>query len=1182
MKKILPLLVLFPIMVFGQTQTENYIKNTTYKTPTTTSITNPPIAQANQNITYFDGLGHPIQQIAHQQSGTGKDIVTPIEYDGFGRQDKEYLPYVPNTSASLDYKTNALTDVFNFPQYLGQNPFSEKELEASPLNRVLKQAAPGNDWALTSGHEIKLEYQTNTATDAVKLFSVTASWNAAKGLYDIPASLTPADYIEFQLYKTITFDENTAATPSESNGSMVEFKNKEGQVVLKRTYDAGTKHDTYYVYDQYGNLTFVMPPLVDATTTISNAILDDLCYQYKYDARNRLVEKKLPGKQWEFIVYDKLDRPVLTQDANLRKTTNLWQFTKYDVFGRVAYTGIYPNADPTKNARAAMQNYFDTQNSTSNKMYESRVPTAVGGGYSNISYTSNNFPKTSLTIYTINYYDNYDFYTFNKDGITLPATTSSGDTIVNYNNAVGTQILTKGLLTGTKIRVLDSFTTTNYWITDAVGYDAKGRPIYTVKNNKYLSTMDIVETKLDFVGKVDKTITRHTRGSTKITIEDLFTYDHAGRLTKQTQAINGAAIPEVIVANTYDELGQLISKKVGGKTAQGLQTVDYAYNIRGWLTGINNDPTSNLVLNTSEKDLFSFKINYNTTAGSVSGVKSLYNGNIAETYWRTASDNVLRKYGYEYDNLNRLKNSIYQKPGGNTYPTYEDYSEKNITYDKNGNIQTLYRNGDLVDALPANQIDDLHYSYKPNSNTLTSVYDSSNNTSGFKDGNLAGDDYTYDDNGNLTTDKNKETTNISYNYFNLPTEITFRNDIYNTIRYIYDALGTKLKKIVISNGDKTETCYADNFQYVQYFEGGLPSVLKFFSQPEGYVEPSGSSFKYVYQYKDHLGNVRLSYSDANNDGTIVNSEIIEESNYYPFGLRHNGYNTPASFYNVAQKYKYNGKELQDELGLNMYDYGARNYDPALGRWMNIDPLAEEGRRWSPYNYAMDNPVYFIDPDGMLSQSFQSIINNSASGTTWTNNDNGTFSSNNGETVSDGENQEDPPKKKGLIAPTSYLTPQGKVGTDRSNDSYFSKLWSRLKGDGQWTDPETGITYLLNDDGTIMMRMPLGGAGGLEYIGGGGAFKVTQIGGFYVRAKTFLSGGVFTKTVQSLASLEEGTSIVKLVKAFEAEAKSAGAKKIVIKGIDIVNKKLINTEAARRLGYVIEKITETSITISKKL
>jgi RHS repeat-associated protein len=118
-------------------------------------------------------------------------------------------------------------------------------------------------------------------------------------------------------------------------------------------------------------------------------------------------------------------------------------------------------------------------------------------------------------------------------------------------------------------------------------------------------------------------------------------------------------------------------------------------------------------------------------------------------------------------------------------------------------------------------------------------------------------------------------------------------------------------------------------------------------------------------------------------------EILEENNYYPFGLKHQGYNVDNNQPNY--KYKYNGKELQDEMGLGMYDYGARNYDPALGCWMNIDPLAEKSRRWSPYNYAYNNPIIFVDPDGMLSQSFvNELMSKSGDGETkWTNN-NGTF------------------------------------------------------------------------------------------------------------------------------------------------------------------------------------------------
>jgi RHS repeat-associated protein len=954
----------------AQTTTENFIKTTTYKGPNSTL----PVVE----VTYFDGLGRPIQKIANAQSSTGKDIVTHIEYDPYGRMPKEFLPYA-NTTPSLNYNSSAPTDqaaFYNTTPYENTiNPYSEKLFEASPLNRVMKQAAPGTAWAMNNGHEIKLDYQTNTATE-VKKYTVTATFIPSKGLFD-NSIVESGNYEANQLYKTITKDENWTTG---DNNTTQEFKDKEGKVVLKRTFNNNAPHDTYYVYDIRNNNTHVIPPLAEGA--IAQNVLDGLCYQYKYDYRNRLVEKKLPGKQWEFIVYDKLDRVVATGPA-MSPFTDLtgsgWMITKYDAFNRPILTGWMP-ATITSGARKTLQ---DSSNAAT-VLSESKPTTATNKIVNGVAFRYSNdvTPTSGFHVLSVNYYDDYNY----TNAPTLPATVEGQ--AVYYNNTVKP----KGLPTGSWTRVLETSTLFKNQNSYTL-YDYKARAIRTMTLN-HLGGYTQVDSKLDFVGKPEYTLTTHKRlsASAVLTIKDMFTYSAQDRLLLHKQKIN--ALPEQLIAsNTYNELGQLTSKKVGGADATGnigLQKVDYSYNIRGWLKGINN--TDNLRQASDPLDLFSFKLAYNNVI--IPGKPfsdypiALYNGNISESFWRTSNDNVLRKYDYFYDNLNRLETATYGKPSN--VGSQNNYGES-LTYDKNGNILTLQRTGgiDSNGAMMPNRIDDLTYSYHPdNQNQLMKVFDSTNSPQGFTDDSDGitdrnGDDYSYDANGNMVKDDNKTITAITYNHLNLPVKIIFANG--GTIEYLYSANGQKLQKKVIQ-GITTPviTEYLDGFQYKD-------NVLLFFPQAEGYVNVavvettcvtckpariiSSTSFNYVYNYTDHLGNVRLSYGTDPATGGL---KIMEENHYYAFGLKHEGYNSDqrmlvkAAAIGINQvplgvtnyfKYKYNGKELQDELGLDLYDYGARMYDMKAPHFLQIDPLSEMYPNISPYAYCLNNPIVHTDPDG---------------------------------------------------------------------------------------------------------------------------------------------------------------------------------------------------------------------------
>ena len=469
----------------------------------------------------------------------------------------------------------------------------------------------------------------------------------------------------------------------------------------------------------------------------------------------------------------------------------------------------------------------------------------------------------------------------------------------------------KGALTASVATVLGS----SNKIYTAHYYDIKGRVVKTVQSNP-LGGYDVAATVYTFTNK-PATVTHTHTASGKTTRTEVYTYsyNHADRLLKVEHTLGGTKI--TLADYAYDNLGRLQSKSLHGSATNKLT---YAYNVRGWLTGISGSK-------------FTQNLYYNTGTGTAK-----YNGSISSMTWKAGNESTIRGYKFTYDGLSRLMNATYGETAGINTNTNR-FSENVTAYDKNGNIKTLQRYGQTA-ASSYGLIDNLTFTLA--GNQLSRVDDAAaasayNGGFEFKDGVKQANEYTYDSNGNLTKDLNKGISTITYNVLNLPNMVTFSDG--STIAYTYGADGTKLKTVHKTGSTTTTTDYCGNVVY----ENGVQKLLL---TDEGYVTLSDS--KYHYYLKDHQGNNRV---------VINQSGTVEEANhYYPFG------GVFASSGNV-QPYKYNGKEYDSKKGLNWYDYGARHYDAVLGRFTTNDRFAEKYYSMSPYQYGANSPVGNIDVNG---------------------------------------------------------------------------------------------------------------------------------------------------------------------------------------------------------------------------
>ncbi|WP_333577722.1 DUF6443 domain-containing protein [Sphingobacterium sp.] len=985
------------VLSFAQSTSENFVQSK--------KCLNEDCTRKSETITYFDGLGRAKQIIDVKSTPAGKDLVTAVTYDGYGRQSKDILP-VPVATQNSSIHTGITNESAANTYYGVSNAFSEKELENSPLDRTLQQAKPGEPWKMNSGHTQKFLYEANSGSE-VKKFKTVTSVNTINGISNTVSELSvETDYSGF--YPASTLYKNTVA--DEDGNPVIRYQNGQGQTIMIRRNDGSQNVDTYYVYNEYDQLAFVLSPKAVQQITLNNnviteSILNELCYQYRYDGQDREVEKKIPGKDWEFTVYDKQDRIVLTQDGILRTVNNTfgnkgWLFAKYDEFGRVVYTGFFSNTA----SRQVMQNALNSMaaNSYNN---EKRSSTSFNLQGLDVYYDKQAFPTGSMTLLTVNYYDTY------PSGAPAVPTTILDQPTMSQTLSSTEDASTNDALTATYVKNIED----NSWTKTYNYYDSMGRQIASNSVN-HLGGFTNTETELDFAGSSLRKNTYHLRkqGEIGVTVKERFIYDTQNRLVQHFHKVDNND-EELLAENTYDELSQLINKKVGSTLGSTpLQSIDYDYDINGWLTDINKNQMS---VGNLDGKLFSYKIKYASRDGIQNpdtaqfpgrNVLPKYNGNIAEIDWR-AVENIgvnpsltPKRYGYVFDKMDRLLAGYYQNPDN----PYSKENTESLTYDLNGNIADLYRTSKAeYGNTTATVIDNLQYTY--NGNKALNIKDNSGNPTGYEG--TAGFPIDYDVNGNMTNMMDKNITGIGYNYLNLPNAVHIGfGQITNDISTKYRADGVKVRNeslkmsigIAGTTSSKETTDYLDGFQYLNVTSSGPggpgggdpgestemrmlkrayepeaftpvgivePNVeptflnvpktaeLKFFPTAEGFYDYTKN--QYIYQYKDLTRNVRVSFA-RNSSGAL---EIVDSNDYYPFGMNH--LKTGNAFFGASsfRNYKYQNQELQET---GFYAYKWRNYMPDVGRFFNIDPLSEKYAYQSHYNFSENRVIDAVELEGL--------------------------------------------------------------------------------------------------------------------------------------------------------------------------------------------------------------------------
>ncbi len=870
---------------------------------------------------YIDGFGRPVQSVTRKSSPSQMDAVSFHKYDQWGRELQQFLPFVSGNDGNYKSNPEALQLSFNQTQFPGESNFySQVDMENSPGNRVLKTYNPGSTWVGNSlGSTVRT--MVNTDLDNVRIWTID---NAVRSV-PVSTSYYPAG----TLAKSIVTDEK--------NLQVIVYKDKQGQVILKKSQSTSAQDNgngsshlgwvcTYFVYDDWGNMRYVITPkavaLIDGSWTITSTISDELCYRYEFDQYKRVIIKKNPGTQTGmagevWTVYDQRGRTVMLQDGNLRGQQK-WQYFQYDDQDRPVATGLMYDPVNYQNLNYHLSNALNYAVSPSYpdiSLYSTELLTQ--SFYDNYSWTSGTGLSASMDQSNIN--NTAYFYT-------------ASNTVFPYPQQIKQSTISRGRLTGSRTEVLGTggsqyLYTVNY-------YDDYGKVVQSQGTN-ITGGIDKATTQYSWTGISLRVLEEHAKNTGTTQTHKILTkmnYGSLGRLQSVTKTISSvintsptatviSGVEKTISTYTYNELGEVKVKTLGTDAAAApLETQNFEYTVRGWLKGVNR----NFTQSGSTTNYFGEDLGYDkssTANGTTTFAQPMVDGNISGMVWKTKGDGIARKYDYTYDNLGQLTGAGYlQNTTSATWDkTYIDYSVSGISYDLNGNIKTLTHNGFILGG--GNVVDNLSYNYMngETSNRIMNVVDNANNpASRLGDFHYTGTklstatDYGYDANGNLVSDVNKNISSITYNILNLPNQVVVTSK--GTITYTYDATGNKLKKVtqennasVVQNGNNyttditTTTTYIAGFTY-QSKTFSNPSLsalnvadaLQYIAHDEGrarIVTPlygPGPYYAYDYYVKDHLGNIRVTLTDE-----------LQQDTYPAATLEPSAVTTEQSFYNIT-------------------------------------------------------------------------------------------------------------------------------------------------------------------------------------------------------------------------------------------------------------------------------------------